>query len=110
MIGVLVLLAVMGFAAGAGASFQIRESEFPHGKSDVRLTIGVMLFWPVVLPSMLGALAVRRLAARAKRRAADSDRLADLLKSTPVIKDDETYRRLLIAVQTYERENGYDGR
>lgn len=120
MTGILVLFAVFGYATAAGAARQLHASEFERPRPKHRtvaeqqtVRAALAILWPITLPVMLGILLSRRLIAKARAGAAEKDRLAEnggiMLGSRLEIRDDDTYRRLRIAVQKYEREKGYDG-
>ena len=115
---ILILFAVMGYATGAGAARHLHASEFDPGHprhlpEERARRAAVMLLWPIVLPIMLGILLSRRSIAKVKAKVVEKDRLsaAGGIRLGPEIKiqDDDTYRRLLIATQQYEKEKGYNG-
>ena len=116
----LIFLAAVGYATAAGAARQLHLAEFDganpkyYGSSEERVRRGaVMILWPIVLPVMLGILLCRRWAAKVRNKIAEKDRMAAAggirLGPEIEIRDDDTYRRLTIAVQKYEKERGYDG-
>jgi len=119
MTGILILFAVFGYATAAGAARHLHAAEFDDASPAHRRLAeeqmrraAVMVFWPIVMPVMLGILMCRRAANRIRAGAEKKDRLAAeggiMLGPEIEIRDSETYRRLTIAVQKYERERGYD--
>lgn len=118
---ILFLFAVMGYATGAGAAHHLHASEFDktlpaHRRlpDEQAKRTAIVVLWPITLPIMLGTLLCRRLVAKARAKAVEQDRLSAaaggiILGSEIQIPDDETYRRILIATQKYERKKGYNG-
>lgn len=111
MIGLLLLFGLMGYCAGAGASHYIRAAEFCETDHAPAKVAAALIVWPLALPLMLGILVAQRWRANAKLCMSKRDALAAaggiMLAESIAIRDDETYRRLSVAVQKYEREHGY---
>ena len=111
MIDIAIFMAVIGYSAMAGGSGQLYMLEFANPSERILLVISV-LAWPVALPFMLAIIACRVVVDKAKAR---SRRKARLKANGGILLDDgsltilgeETYKRLLIAVQKYEKEHGY---
>lgn len=120
MMEILFLFAVMGYATAAGAAHHLHASEFDsthpaHRRlpEEQAKRAAIVILWPIALPIMLGVLLCRRLVTKVRAKAVEQERISStggiILGSEIQVPDDETYRRLTIAIQRYEKEKGYDG-